>query len=205
MNPLEDPAVLLRDGLALRSVADALAEQGRVRVEALVGQPPEHDDALVEGLAGDEPRRAEPHPVPAHEASDVAVVGGAQDHRAEGRVRRLRDAHAAAVPSSSVSHDSSDACSAVSRSRSGGRTSGRTGMPRRPITRLSAACRGTTRPAGAERASRAAPTSVGSRTTAATSAGNADASAETAPTAPASRPRWISDSGPTKTSNPSSR
>ena len=36
-------------------------------------------------------------------------------------------------------------------------------------------------------------------------AGNGEASADTAPTAPPSMPRWMSASGPTKTSRPSPR
>ncbi len=119
---LEDAPVLLGDGLRLGWIAHALAEQRRVRVETLVRQAPQYGDALVQRLARDEPRRAQPHPVLAHEAPHVAVVGRAQDHRAQHRVGLLRDAQATAAPSSSSSHASSAACSASSRSRNGGRT-----------------------------------------------------------------------------------
>ena len=202
---LEHAAVFARDRLGLAAVADALAEQRGIRVEPLIGEATEDGDALVDVLTGDEARRAEPHPVAAHEALHMAVVGGAQDPRAEHGVRTARHGHAARAPTSAASQPSSSAISAVSRSRRGGRTSGRSGTPLQPAARLSAAWRGNDSIRSRRAASPAAPSSVGSRTTAATSSGNADASADTAPTAPASRPRWISASGPTKMSNPSRR
>src|SRR6185503_18978422 len=205
METLEHTAVLARDRLRLAAVANALAEQRRVRVEPLIGEATQDGDARVEVLARDEARRAEPHPVAAHEALDMAIVGGAQDPRAEHGVRTARDGHAARAPTSAASQPSSSAISAGSRSRRGGRTSGRRGTPFQPATRLSAAWRGNDSIRSRRVASPAAPSSVGARTTDATSSGNADASADTAPIAPASRPRWISASGPTKMSNPSSR
>ena len=77
------------------------------------------------------------------------------------------------------------------------RTSSRIGTPRRATMRLSAACRG--------KRSIVSRISCKRGSTATTFSGRALASAETAPTAPCSRPCAIRDSGPTKTSSPSSR
>ena len=96
VQPLEDPAVLVGHRLGLRAVADALAEQRRVRVEALIRETPQRDDALVERLAGDEAGRPEAHAVAAHEPLDVPVVGRAEDPRAQHGVRPRRGAHAVA-------------------------------------------------------------------------------------------------------------
>ena len=61
----------------------AFAEQRRVRVQALVVQPAQHGDALVERLAGDEAAGAEPHAVPPHEPLHARAVGGREDRLAQ--------------------------------------------------------------------------------------------------------------------------
>ena len=126
-------------------------------------------------------------PCRAHERPDAPAVGRAQDPRAEQRrsPARRRSRRSAQL----VGHRRSrPPTSSGSRSRSGARTSGRSGTP---LRRDDALQRGVAREGLDPRAqlhrAPAAPSSVGSRTTAATSSGNADASADTAPTAPASR------------------
>ena len=57
---------------AASRVGHVLAEQSRVGAEPLLVQTAECDDRLVECLAGDEPRRAEAHAVPANEARGSA-------------------------------------------------------------------------------------------------------------------------------------
>jgi hypothetical protein len=54
LDPLEDPQVLAHDDLRCDLVHDVLAQERRVRMEALLVQPAEDLDALVERLAGDE-------------------------------------------------------------------------------------------------------------------------------------------------------
>ena len=76
---VEDLPVGVDDGAGLGLVLDALAEQGRIREQALVVEPAEHDDRLVERLARDEPRGAEPHPVPAHDALEPRALRGRED------------------------------------------------------------------------------------------------------------------------------
>ena len=86
--PVEELGVLAHDDVRSVRVRYRLAEQRRVRVQACVVQPPQHDDALVERLSGDEPAGSEAHAVAAHDALQEGAVRGAQDHRAgEGRER----------------------------------------------------------------------------------------------------------------------
>ena len=66
-DPVEHLLVRRDDPLGLPRLEDALAEQRRVRVQPLLVQAAEHGDALVERLAGDEARGAEPHAVPPDE------------------------------------------------------------------------------------------------------------------------------------------
>ena len=63
-DPVDHLFVGCDDALGLARLEHALAEQRRVRVEALLVQPAEDGDAFVERLARDEASRAEPHPVP---------------------------------------------------------------------------------------------------------------------------------------------
>src|SRR5581483_10731872 len=70
-------------------------EQRRVRQEALVVQPPQHGHQLVERLAGDEARRAEPHAVPAHQPVEARALREREDRLPRSRVRGLGD-HASA-------------------------------------------------------------------------------------------------------------
>jgi hypothetical protein len=83
LDPVEHVFVRADDGFGLLGVANVLAEQGRVRPQPLLVQPAERDDGLVQRLAGDEARGAEPHPVLADEALDVPAVGGCQDQLPE--------------------------------------------------------------------------------------------------------------------------
>ena len=76
---VEDALVLRRDGRRARRVGDRLAEERRVRVQPGVVQPAQHGDALVEGLAGDEARRADAHAVLLHEPLEPGALGRAQD------------------------------------------------------------------------------------------------------------------------------
>src|SRR5215212_1208357 len=144
-----------------------------------------------------------PHGFPCRAGCDVLAFGEHDVVRAEQRqVVRNRRPYGTGAGDDDSSHASSSLCSSFVSVRSGRRTSGRSGTPRRATTSFAAACSGKR-----SSATRTGPRSAldGSRTAAATSSGNADASADTAPTAPAARPRVISDSGPTKMSSPSSR
>ena len=126
---LENASVLVRHGLRVGAVTDALAEERGVRMEPLAGEAAQHDHALVERLAGHEPARPEAHAVPVHEAPDVPIVGGVEDPCAEHRVRAAGRAHRVATPTFCASHASSSAASPPSRSRSGCRTSDRRALP----------------------------------------------------------------------------
>ena len=83
---VEDLPVRLDDDARLGLVVDALAEQRRVGLEAAVVEPPQHDDRVVERLAGDEPGRAEAHPVPAHAPLQPRAVRGGEDRLPQGRL-----------------------------------------------------------------------------------------------------------------------
>ena len=76
---VEDLPVRVDDRPGLRLVLDALAEQRRVREQPLVVEPAQDDDRVVERLPGDEPRRAEPHAVPPHDALQPRALGGRED------------------------------------------------------------------------------------------------------------------------------
>ena len=78
-DPLEHADVGLDDGPRLGLVAHVLAEEGGVREQALLVQPPQHGHGLVEGLAGDEAGRPEAHPVAADEAADRRRLRGRED------------------------------------------------------------------------------------------------------------------------------
>ena len=79
--PLEDRLVLGGDRGGALEVGHRLAEERRVRVQPRVVEPPKDGDALVERLAGDEPRRAEPLAVLLHEPLQPRAVRGVQDGR----------------------------------------------------------------------------------------------------------------------------
>ena len=112
-------------------VAHALAEQRRVREETVVVQPPEHRHGIVERLAGDEPRGAEPEAVPLDEALQPWAVGRSECEAAE-------RAHA---PHSRTIRSTSTRSSSVS-PRIGARTSAPTGTPRNPSAAFEAAWKG---------------------------------------------------------------
>src|SRR4051812_37701750 len=100
---------------------------------------------------------------------------------------------------------STSARSASVRPRSGARTSGPRGTPRKPSAVFDAAWKGK-RCSWARSVAALSPASgVGSRTSGTTASGKLAASPETAPTAPAASPRSSSASAPTKTSRPSTR
>jgi hypothetical protein len=82
VEPLEDIFVLRRDRARLFRVRDVLAEDRRVRVEALVVQPPENGDALVQRLARNEARSPEPHAVLAHERPHARALRRREDELA---------------------------------------------------------------------------------------------------------------------------
>ncbi len=82
---LQHALVLRRDRARLLRVRDVLAENGRVRVEALIVQPPQNGDALVEGLTGDEARGSEPHAVLAHERPHARALRCREDELARNR------------------------------------------------------------------------------------------------------------------------
>ena len=84
---IEDALVLEDDVRGLLRAADVLAEERRVHLEPEIVQPAQHRHALVQGLAGDEPRGAEPHPVAVDDLSQPRAVGGAQDGRARERLQ----------------------------------------------------------------------------------------------------------------------
>src|SRR5581483_12321943 len=94
-DPVEHFPVRVHDGAALVRRVHVLAEQRRVRQQALLVEPPEHGDELLERLAGDETRRAEPHPVLADEVVEPRAVGEREDRLPRRRVCRLGD-HASA-------------------------------------------------------------------------------------------------------------
>ena len=77
--PVEDLHVRRDGGLGALGRRDLLAEQGRVRVQPGLVQAAEDGDALVERLARDEPRRAEPHPVAVDDLAQAPAVGRAED------------------------------------------------------------------------------------------------------------------------------
>ena len=79
---LQDALVLGRNRARLLRVRDVLAEDRRVGVEALLVQPPQNGDALVEGLAGDEARGSEPHAVLAHERLHTRALRRREDELA---------------------------------------------------------------------------------------------------------------------------
>ena len=79
---LEDALVLGRDRARLLRIRDVLAQDRRVGVEALLVQSPQNGDALVEGLAGDEPRGSEPHAVLAHERLHARALRRREDELA---------------------------------------------------------------------------------------------------------------------------
>ena len=81
---VEDLPVRLDDDARLGLVVDALAEQRRVGLEAVVVEPPQHDDRVVERLARDEPGCAEAHPVAPHAALQPRAVGGGEDRLPQG-------------------------------------------------------------------------------------------------------------------------
>ena len=86
------------DGLRLGFVADALAEERRVRREAALVQPAQYGDAVVEGLAGHEPPGAEPHAVPRDEALDARAVRCGEDRAAHCVVGSRRETHSTGEP-----------------------------------------------------------------------------------------------------------
>ena len=88
---VEHALVLLDDRLRLAGLADALAEQRRVREQPALVELPEHRHRLLERLTGDEAPRAEAHPVPADEAADRLALGGGEDHPSRERVDRVRE------------------------------------------------------------------------------------------------------------------
>ena len=63
-------------------VLDRLAQQRRVRVQPVRVEAGEDDEAFLERLAGDEPRRARAHAVPADEAPQARALRGAEDRGA---------------------------------------------------------------------------------------------------------------------------
>ena len=186
LDAVEQLAVRGDDRARLGLVAHALAEQRRVRQEAVVVQPPQDRDRCVEALAGDEARGAEPEAVPLDEALQPRAVGAARMQAAE---RRSRESQAGDDPldlarSASVSP------------RSGARTSGPTGTPRRPSTVFDAAWKGKRCEfAPAAPSAFSCASAVGSRTSGTTASGKLAARPETAPAAPAASPRSSSASG----------
>ena len=78
-DPVEDLPVGDDDRARLGLVRNALSEDGCVGLEAFLVQPSQDDDRVVERLAGDEARRSEAHPVPAHHALKARALGGGED------------------------------------------------------------------------------------------------------------------------------
>ena len=83
-DPVEDLLVRVDDDAGLGLVVDPLPEQRRVGLEAVVVEPPQHDDRVVERLPRHEPGRAEAHPVPPHAALQPRAVGGGEDRLSQG-------------------------------------------------------------------------------------------------------------------------
>ena len=83
VDAVEQLAVGGDDRARLGLVAHALAEQRRVREQALLVQPPQDGNGRVEALAGDEARGAEPEAVALDEPLQPRAVGGGEDHAAE--------------------------------------------------------------------------------------------------------------------------
>jgi len=79
IDAVEHLAVSGDDGTCLRLVADALAEQGRVRQQPVVVQPPQYGHRIVERLTGHEARGAEAEAVLLDEALEVRALGGRED------------------------------------------------------------------------------------------------------------------------------
>ena len=77
--PLDDRLVLGSDGGGALGVRDRLAEERRVRVETRVVELPQHRDARVERLAGDEAGRADPLAVALDEALHARALGRMED------------------------------------------------------------------------------------------------------------------------------
>src|SRR6185437_13967953 len=182
------------DRARLRSVADTLAEQRRVREETTVVQPPQHRHGIVERLARDEPRSAEPEAVPLDESLQPWAVSRCEDEAAE----RAHVPHSRTIRSTSA-HSSSV------NPRNGARTSGPIGTPRNPSAVFDAAWKGNRCSAARSAVALSPASGVGSRTSGTTASGKLPARPETAPTAPAASPRTSSASAPTKTSSPPTR
>jgi hypothetical protein len=87
VDPLQDAAVLCRCCRRLRLGRGVLAEQRCVRREAALVQATQDGDRLVEGLARDEARRAEPHTVFSDDAADARIPGRGEDGLPHQRVR----------------------------------------------------------------------------------------------------------------------
>src|SRR5581483_8448523 len=193
-DPVEQRPVRVDDGTRFGLVAHALAEERRVRQEAVVVQAAEDRHRGVEALACDEAGGAEPEAVALHEPLQPAVVGGREEDLAED----------AQPPHSSTIVRTPARSSSVS-PRSGARTSAVTGTPRSPSAVFEAAWNGNRCRAARSAVACSAFAALGSRTSATTASGKLEASPETAPAAPAARPRSSSASAPTKTSSPSRR
>src|SRR5439155_21941070 len=133
-DPAQNLLVGLDDAVRRLAVGDSLAEQRRVRSQTLLVQPAQRDDRLVERLAGNEPRSAEPHPVPVGEAPDPWAVRRGEDDATEH--------YTSAACSQGARPASSSSRSACVRPRSGARTSSWIATPRWTRTCLSAAWRG---------------------------------------------------------------
>src|SRR5439155_1541305 len=193
------------DGRRLEQLAADLAEEARPErgqePDALAG---EHDLLARRELlpyAAHRTRRRAGHELPTLCDDDVV--------RAE-QCEVVRDARSDGAgacddyPSHSRTIRSTSVCSSSVRPRSGGRTTARTGTPRRPSAAFDAAWKGIAWSAARNRPTRSPAAGVGSRTSATTASGKLPASPETAPTAPRANPWGISTSGPTKMSSPSS-
>src|SRR4029079_17631301 len=99
--------------------------------KALLVQPPQDRDGVVEALTGDEARGAEPEPVLLHEALQARAVRRREDQAA----KRAHECQSLTIRSSSV-------CSTSVRPRKGGQTSAVTGTPRSPSAVFDAAWNG---------------------------------------------------------------
>ena len=180
VDAVEHLAVGGDDRARLGLVAHALAEERRVREQALVVQPPQDGDGRVEALAGDEARGAEPEAVPLHEPLQARAVRGREDQAAERR---------------SLPPGRDDPLDFGALRRRSGRGAARA-PPARPGRRAGRAPSSTRRGRGSAAARRAArspspaASGVGSRTSGTTASGKLAARPETAPAAPAASPRY---------------
>ena len=128
-DPVEELAVRGDDRSGLGLGRDALAEERRVREQALVVQAAQDGHGGVEALSRDEARGTEPEAVPLHEPPDGGTVGGGRGSCEDAQ------RHSSTMRSTSPR-------SAPVRPRSGARTSGSTGTPRSPSAVFAAAWKG---------------------------------------------------------------